>query len=102
MSLLGCTVGKLYGSQCPGRDFGMLISPPEGGGGRKMLLDAYSERERADWIFHLSYVLALLAPGLGFSPLPSSPPFAARAEEEVLCRGDLGKLGHVIHNWNTR
>lgn len=67
-----------------------------------MLLDAYSEHERSDWVFHVSYILALLSPSLSFAPLPTSPPFQVRPDEEILFRGDLFKQGHVIHSWTHR
>ena len=98
----GLTVTKLYGQQCPGRSFGFILTAGTGTG-RSLLLDAYSEHERSDWVFHLSYVLALLSPNLTFSPLPTSPPFRDQPDEEVvLFRGDLSKQGHVVTNWTTR
>lgn len=116
LSPLGCHVKKLYGQQCPGRSFGIIVQEglssnndePHNNhqhqphGRRRMLLDAYSEHERSDWVFHVSYILALLSPSLSFAPLPTSPPFQVRPEEEILFRGDLFKQGHLIHTWTHR
>lgn len=97
----GCTVRTLYGQQCPGRSFAIMIQSPDGKA-RNLLLDAYSDHERVDWVFHLSYVLAMLNPSMNFPPLPSSPPFQVRPDDKVIFRGDLVKQGHVVTNWTTR
>ena len=97
----GCTVRTLYGQQCPGRSFAIMIQSPDGKA-RNLLLDAYSDHERVDWVFHLSYVLAMLNPSMNFPPLPTSPPFQLRPDDEVIFRGDLVKQGHVVTNWTTR
>ena len=97
----GFKVKRLYGKQCPARSFALIIEAPKGDG-QSILLDAYSEHERSDWVFHLSYIVALLYPLMNFPPLPTSPPFQVKPEEGVLFRGDLVKQGHILTKWITR
>ena len=69
---------------------------------KSLILDAYTEAERDDFLFHIGYLCSVLTPNLVFEPFVEGPPFSIRPAEQIVHRGDLSKLGHVNKSWRAR
>jgi len=101
--LSGYAVKALYGCQCSDRDRKfpfLLYHATDRRNHKDFIFDVSSDAERQDWLFHIQYVLKLLAP---ISMTTFGPAVIRDKVSNIIFRGDLQKLGHTLMStWSTR